>query len=1136
MKKRLSVLFAALLALHCGESELQSRLNPYDPNGENWTKNVPPKVSLKIGTVWNDFDHELQRGEISLNLKCTDPNIPADTLRFKLFTGSSPNDLDLVYESLDPINRINDLELNKKYFYRLEVSDTWDSVSIVSDSFRTPASVPPSAPRLSYNVNYNSIVNFSWNRIPESDTYYVYTSDSLSGPYTRIDTITENYNSNVNASDTLNEYRFYYYLVSSVNNYGECRSKDTISVRRSYPGLSTPTLYSVSQGTYSKYIQITWSTSYNTPYYYEIYRSLKSAGPYTCIGKLYPTNNYSTPIYYDTVPTTQTYYYKIASVDRQGRGSGLSSPYSGYISRLYAPNYLYAEATDSYIWLRWSSVNNAAKYSIYRSSTGCSSDFVKIGTSKTTTYYDSVKTAAICYYKIAAVDTADNDGSLTSCASASLTRLPQPLHIRASDGLYSNHILVEWLAVDGADRYIIYRSDNGSTFSAIDTVSDPVYIDSTCIDSSIFLYYYRVAAHNEICEGYQSAYDSGYRLKIPAITLVSNPYCIELSWSSLSNSICYYIYRSTNSTSYTLIDSTVHFSYTDSVRDYKNYSYRLAVRTAQELTRQGPAVSGIRTLTTPQNFLGTETEHGVCLSWNKSPDAEWYVISKHVYSNSSTFVVDSTTDTTWFDSLDNMSRFYYSVRAHNRKTSSIWTQPVLRGVIQAPATPSSFSVSGFADQITLTWAEHTTGSPVSKYYIYRSHGSPSGISLYDSTTETVYYDSVSENVFYYYSIAAVNSAGMSSKTASMSGKLTVPPQPYPYWTSAANLASYVRLLWGQSIGADGYNIYRSPVSNMTYEKIASTSDTFYLDSSAIPGFVYKYYIRAFNVAGEGSQTGYGECVRIAPPQQVSIGQSYEYISVSWDQPTSYAIAKYYIYHASSDTGPFTKIDSCSAPPYLDSLSKTTYNYYKISACNFEESALSSASHLAQRLFPNRSNSIVATAGTQTDAIHIIWNPSVGADGYRLFRSTDSSFSSGINLVVDTNAISYVDSVFDDSLYYYKVKAYNPGGESPLSVYAMGFRTPSAVPLAPEQVRITDSVGIYLHIVWTLPEESSPATSYSIYRSESVTGDYTLIGSATGQGYTDAPPLSYPSKYWYRIKASNQVGDSEFSTAISGSRW
>lgn len=80
------------------------------------------------------------------------------------------------------------------------------------------------------------------------------------------------------------------------------------------------------------------------------------------------------------------------------------------------------------------------------------------------------------------------------------------------------------------------------------------------------------------------------------------------------------------------------------------------------------------------------------------------------------------------------------------------------------------------------------------------------------------------------------------------------------------------------------------------------------------------------------------------------------------------------------------------------------------------------------------------------------------------------------------------------------------------------------PLAPTNVAVVNGNGQAI-LSWSA---SSGATSYSIYRSSSQTGNFTFVGSTSNTTYTDAP-LSNGLLYYYTIYANNACGGNGSNT-------
>ena len=75
----------------------------------------------------------------------------------------------------------------------------------------------------------------------------------------------------------------------------------------------------------------------------------------------------------------------------------------------------------------------------------------------------------------------------------------------------------------------------------------------------------------------------------------------------------------------------------------------------------------------------------------QSTGAQWYVIYKSPYSNELTYL-DTTSDTTYFDSIGNISsRYYYNLAATNSRNTSSGSGYIRGGLISIPLAPMSFS-------------------------------------------------------------------------------------------------------------------------------------------------------------------------------------------------------------------------------------------------------------------------------------------------------------------------------------------------------------------------------------------------------------------------------------------------------------
>ncbi len=163
---------------------------------------------------------------------------------------------------------------------------------------------------------------------------------------------------------------------------------------------------------------------------------------------------------------------------------------------LSAPSGLTATGTAGQVSLDWSAVTSASSYTVYwDNATGISSSSTAITSVSTDNYtHSSLDNGSIYYYKVAAVDSDNIAGSLSSEVSAA-TPLPTPDNLSVSGA--NNTITLTWNSVSGATSYTLFWdnvSGIDSSDTAITSITNDNYTHSNMDNGST--YYYKVAAVN----------------------------------------------------------------------------------------------------------------------------------------------------------------------------------------------------------------------------------------------------------------------------------------------------------------------------------------------------------------------------------------------------------------------------------------------------------------------------------------------------------------------------------------------------------------------------------------------------------------------------------------------------------------
>ena len=131
---------------------------------------------------------------------------------------------------------------------------------------------------------------------------------------------------------------------------------------------------------------------------------------------------------------------------------------------------------------------------------------------------------------------------------------------------YAGKPRLSWKAIDGADKYYIYRSTDGETFKYYEKTTKTSYTDTKAKVGT--KYYYKIkAARNVDGVNIGSAYSAiktvTATLAKPTVKITTSNGKPKLSWSKVTGADKYYVYRSTDGKDYTILIKTTKTSVTN---------------------------------------------------------------------------------------------------------------------------------------------------------------------------------------------------------------------------------------------------------------------------------------------------------------------------------------------------------------------------------------------------------------------------------------------------------------------------------------------------------------------------------------------------------------------------------------------
>ena len=362
------------------------------------------------------------------------------------------------------------------------------------------AVVTPVTPNISAPTNvvvsdgiYSNKIRIAWDLVGDADSYSVYRSDGSS--YFEIATTNMNYYDDYSAVSGI----IYSYKLVAVN--GSYQSSASLSDSGYISFLPAPYNVTATKGTYSDKIEIQWAPGSNYATGYYVYRANSPNGAYDLINNI---NGGAILSYSDNVVTPNVaYYYKVQAYSTSpSLISGFSDIVSGsaYVE-FSAPTSLEATNRDyaNRIFMSWEPVAEADSYHIWRADS-LHGNYSLLETVSTRYYNDySVSQNSVYYYKVQAVkESLSLVSGFSQIVSGSTTlTLSAPTNLSATDGTYTDRVVLNWDPVDNATSYRIWRADettNGA-YDVLDSCTGTTYTDVSV--SVNFSYTYMVQAMND---------------------------------------------------------------------------------------------------------------------------------------------------------------------------------------------------------------------------------------------------------------------------------------------------------------------------------------------------------------------------------------------------------------------------------------------------------------------------------------------------------------------------------------------------------------------------------------------------------------------------------------------------------------
>ena len=737
----------------------------------------------------------------------------------------------------------------------------------------------------------------------------------------------------------------------------------------------------------------------------------------------------------------------------------------------------------------------------------------------------------------------------------------KPSYVGASGKPY-----IYWSAVDGANRYYVYRSTTkDGTYSFLGSTANLNYTDSKANVGTTYYYKVKALAADGTDSSLSAAVAITCRCARPVVKTdywasTGKPY---IKWTAVAGASQYEVYRSgSKDGTYTLLGTTTATNYTDSKAN-AGYTYYYKVKAISEVkSAADSSLSAAVAVTCRCARPVVKTDYWAStgkpyIKWDAVDGAGKYYIYRSGTRNGTYTLLGTTTATNYTDSKANAGyTYYYKVQAissaltmakvylsPSNQTDNCYaygntTEAVQCGKI-ADACRIALERSGVTVQVGHMPSMQDKCKESNAFgadlhvpiHTNAFDGTVTGTRMFclNSSGEGM---KACEAIFAWLAPITPGTSENIQVNASLY-EVRVPSAPTAYveceFHDNATTAKWIvehTVDIGEAIARGICDYFGVTYKEKEQPESAASTDKLYRVQEG--AFANRPIAEEKNTANSSLSAAVAatcHCARpvVKPDYLISTGKPY----IKWTAVAG--ASQYEVYRSGSKDGTYTLLGTTTAANYTDSKANAGYTYYyKVKAISKVKSAANSSLSATVAATCHCARPVVKPDYLiSTGKPYIKWTAVAGASQYEVYRS--GSKDGTYTLLGTTTATNYTDNKANAGYtYYYKVKAVSKVSSGANSYYSVVIG--ATCRCARPSVKITTSNGSP-KLTWNAV---AGASQYEVYRATSKNGSYTKMFTTSNLSYTNTSAKA-GTTYYYKVKAVSKVkstANSAFSTVVS----